>query len=403
MSAHEPSGDASLRVSILTTAFPRRVGDGQGAFVWEAVRTLVRRGVRVRVVAMHSPGAATREVMQGVEVRRPRYWWPERGEMLRREGGGLPVTWQKYPLARLQIVPFGLAHTFAGIEAARDADLIHAHWTLSGATGLVAARLWRKPLLVTIHGSDIFRAARKPFGAWLARQVLRRADRIMAVSNALRVAAIKLGAPAGRIEVIPDGVDTTLFAPGAPDEREDCLLFVGSLIERKGLRYLLAALPRVFAAHPTYRLVIAGDGPQEEELRGLAAGLGVAEKVQFLGFLPPDEVRLWMRRARLFALPSVEEGLGVVLLEALACGTPVVASDVDGIPDTVTADVGLLAQPGRPEEFATAICSILADPERWSAMSFRARKRAVQVYDWERIVDRWMALYGSLLDSGRRR
>jgi glycosyltransferase involved in cell wall biosynthesis len=115
-----------------------------------------------------------------------------------------------------------------------------------------------------------------------------------------------------------------------------------------------------------------------------------------MGFQSQDQVRVQMQRARLLVLPSLEEGQGVVLLEALACGTPVVASGVDGIPEVVTDEVGVLVPPADPEALCEAILSILARPEQWDAMSRSARERAVEHYDWARLADQYVMAYESL-------
>jgi glycosyltransferase involved in cell wall biosynthesis len=188
------------------------------------------------------------------------------------------------------------------------------------------------------------------------------------------------------------GVDTMSFTPIALEEREPWIVFTGSLIPRKGVRYLIEALPDVLRACPEYRLAILGDGPDESDLRGLAETLGIADRVVFAGFLPQGEVKAWLQRARLFVLPSVEEGLGVVLLEAMACGTPVVASRVDGIPEAVTEQEGRLVPPAEPAALAEAIIDILSGGE-WQAMSLAARQRAVKHFDWSHIAKRYVELY----------
>ena len=386
-----------MRVCIVTTTFPRWMGDGQGAFVWEAARAVASQGVHVQVVAMHSPGLPPRTTMDGITVLRPRYLRPERWEILRKEGGGLPITWQKHPLGRLQILPFALVHTLATVSCARSCDLIHAHWTLSTACALAGRLAHRRPILATLHGSDIFRVTKSPVGAFLTRQVLLRADRVMAVSRALMEPAVRLGIPSRKFEVIPDGVDTGRFVPSPTSKREDVILFVGSLIERKGVRYLLAAMPAVFRSLPHFRLVLVGDGPQDQMLKGLAEELGISDRVSFLGFQSQEEVRAWMQRTKLLVLPSLEEGLGVVLLEALACGTPVVASHVDGIPEVITPEVGVLVQPADTTALGIAIQSVLENQQIWADMSWRARERAVSLYDWNHIATQWIALYQSML------
>ncbi len=391
-----------MKVCVLTTAFPRWPGDGEAPFVWEAVRAVKRRGVEARVIAMHSPGALTREWMEGVEIIRPRYWWPERWEMLRREGAaGLPAALRKRPYAFVQLLPLVLRHAQAAARLCRDCDLIHAHWTLSAGAALLAQRTHRRPVLVTMHGSDVLDVGKRPGGAWLTRRILLRCDGITAVSSALAAAAAAMGVPAARIRVISNGVDTERFTPLVGKGRDGIVLYAGSLIERKGVRHLLAAAPAVLRRFPSYRLVILGEGPQHGILRDLAAALGVLDSTTFAGRQSQDQVREWMQRARAVVVPSLEEAQGVVLLEALACGTPVVASGVDGIPEVIVPAVGRLVPPGEPMALSEAIVRILADSSEWAAMSKRARERAVTHYDWDRVAGLYVSEYESVAQVGQ--
>mgnify|MGYP005839975597 CR=1 FL=1 len=386
-----------MKVCFVTTAFPRWVGDGDGAFIWELVRAVARQGIHVRVVAAHSPGVPTHEYMDEIEVVRPRYWWPEQWEVMRKAGGGLPVAWQKYPMTRIQVLPFLLAHTLATVRSARLCDLVHAHWTLSAGVACLGRSLHRKPVIATVQGSDIFQIPRHPVGAWLTRSILLACDRVTALSHALKERVVELGVNPERVHIIPNGVDTAQFVPPDEEERENLILFVGSLIERKGVRYLLRAMPAVFSDFPNYRLVVVGDGPQAGFLRTLADDLGLGERVTFVGFQPQDMIRSLMQRARLLVLPSLEEGMGVVLVEALACGTPIVASHVDGIRDVITPDVGVMVAPADSAALFAGVREVLGDPVRWKAMSRSARTRAVTHYGWDEIAARFVDLYRSLL------
>jgi len=196
--------------------------------------------------------------------------------------------------------------------------------------------------------------------------------------------------------VIPLGVDCAAFHPGDA-RREKVILFAGSLIERKGVRHLFAAMAEVRVVFPDYRLVILGDGAQRAELEALAASLGIRQMVEFAGELPPAAVADWMRRAALFVLPSLEEGLGAVLLEASASGTPVVASKVGGIPEAVTEETGRLVPPGDPAALAEAICGLLGKPDQLFTMGLRARERASARFDWPQIAARILAEYNQAL------
>jgi glycosyltransferase involved in cell wall biosynthesis len=400
-----------VKVCLAATTFPRFAGDGQGAFIWELARAVRRHGVAVHVVALHSPGAKVQETIEEIEVTRPRYWWPEGAESLRKDGGGLPMTLRKYPLARLQL-PFFLARYSAAIaQVARHCDLVHAHWTLSGGAALLGQVAHRKPLLVTVHGSDIFQVPRHPIGAPLTRAILNRVDRVTAVSHALKEATSALGIDPEKIEVISNGIDLTRFAPPSPDPRHEIgeagaeqpkiILFAGFLIKRKGVRYLIEAMSLLMSSLvsllpeglPPYRLVIAGEGPEEDALRQQVAALGVADRVEFVGFQPQSAIAEWMRRARVFVLPSLEEGQGVVLLEALASGTPVIASDVDGMREVVAPEVGLRVPPADPPALTDALRQLLTEDDAWRRMSEAARQRAVTLYDWDKIGAQFVEVY----------
>lgn len=389
---------------MVATTFPRWAGDGQGAFIWELARAVQRQGVAVQVVALHAPGTKTMETIEGIGVARPRYWWPEGAESLRKDGGGLPITLRKYPLARVQLPVFMARHSQAIAHHARNCDLVHAHWTLSGAAALAGRWLHHKPVLVTVQGSDIFQMAKGRVGAWFTRSVLNGSDQVTALSHALKDAAVAAGASPEKIAIVPNGVDIQRFVPppndgrGQPTDAERIILFTGFLIQRKGVRYLLDALALLPTDLPPYRVALVGEGPEEAALRAQVAALGLGSRVEFLGFQPQAVVSEWMRRAHLFVLPSLEEGQGVVLLEALASGTPVIASDVDGIRDVVVPEVGTRVPAADSAELAGALEKMLrADTATWQRMSEAARARAVAVYDWDKIAARFVAIYEGML------
>ena len=301
--------------------------------------------------------------------------------------------WQKYPWVRAQIAPFGMVHTWNTARRGRESDLIHAHWSLSAGAAVLGRPLHRRPIIATLHGSDIFRAAKGKMGAALTREAVSRCDRVTVVSQALARRVIEIGAPAGMIEVIPMGVDTTCFAPATHGGARavDRLHRIVDPAQGRALSDLGAA-GCALRARPEYQLAILGDGPDEPELRRLAETLGVADRVVFAGFLPQEEVRAWLQRARLFVLPSTEEGLGVVMLEAMACGTPVVASRVDGIPEAVTDREGRLVPPADPAALAEAMIEALDDGE-WDTLSCAPREHAVTHFDWSHIARRYVELY----------
>lgn len=392
---------AKMMVYMVTTSFPRWTGDGEGAFIFELSRALARKGVRVRVISMHTPGAATYERMDSnIEVFRPKYWWPDRLELLRTEGGGLPVTLRKHPWISIQIVPYIISQTAVVSRLIQRDDLIHAHWSLSAGVGLLTkfCRNTPIPLVATVHGSDIFQIKRYRILAIATAEILRRCDLVISVSKALAEEVVKLGVPQNIVRVIPNGVDIQKFSPLSPDQRENMILYVGSLIERKGVYFLINALPKVFISLPEYKLVIIGDGPQRNLLKNEIKRLGIESNVIFLGFQSHETVKNMMKKSKLLVLPSLEEAQGVVLLEAMACGTPVVATRVGGIPEIVTPDVGILVPPADSYALSDAILSALLNYKKWQNMSRNARIRIENSYNWNIISEDILSIYGELVD-----
>jgi glycosyltransferase involved in cell wall biosynthesis len=345
---------------------------------------------------MHAPGAKMAETINGVEIFRPRYIWPDRLEVLQNESGGLPVIWRQRPLSRAALLPFACVHSLAIVRYAGDCHLIHANWTLSAMCAWLGKPIHRKPVVVTVQGSDIYQAAHKPLINILTRLALNGSDHVVALSGSLRRATERVGVRAPLISVVPNGVDTRHFTAGT-SERDHLILFVGSLIERKGVDILIASMARVIQRRPEYRLMIIGDGPMRARLGAMTAHLQMEGQVEFMGGMTSDDVRAWMQRARVFVLPSREEGLGVVLLEAIACGTPCIGSSVGGIPDIVTPDVGVLVPPADVAALTEAVLSILDDPVLWESMSLSARTRAARDFDWDIIAGRLIGIYDNVL------
>jgi glycosyltransferase involved in cell wall biosynthesis len=389
-----------MRICFVTTNFPRYVNDGEGTFVWESARAVAHLGHQVKVVAQHWPGLPTHEWMENVEVFRPRYWWPESAEMLRQPGGGLPIVWRHSRLARIQILPFIIVHSLTVAQQARDCDVIHAQWSLSAAAACLSYPWHQRPIVATLHGSDIFQVTTTYWGGWLTRLILQRCDRITVVSRALANAIEAIGLSNVAITIIPNGVDLAQFTPRY-STRAPLIVYVGSLIPRKGVIYLIQAMARLMPTHPSLHLVIVGDGIEKTSLREAVCRLGIATQVSFVGEASREQVRSWMQQAKVFVLPSTEEGFGVVLLEALACATPIVASQVGGICDVVTPEVGILVPPRDPDALAAAIAQLVDDEKRWLECSLNARKRAEESYDWHRIALCYQELYQDLLSQNK--
>lgn len=243
------------------------------------------------------------------------------------------------------------------------------------------------PRLALVHhlfGLSAFRQVAAPIAAYVALTeallpLVYRRWPFVVVSPSTRDDLIRRGLPRDKIIVIPNGLDHVKYAPVDADPDEDLVVFVGRLEYYKGVDVLLDAWPRVLAERPRARLVLVGSGTAEGEMRRTASSGGLGASVSFEGFVDEETKIDWMRRATVLVQPSHKEGWGLTVLEANACGTPVVATDVPGLRDAVRpSETGLLVAKGDASGLAGGLVRVLGDPalrERLSAASLKWVKR----------------------------
>jgi glycosyltransferase involved in cell wall biosynthesis len=390
------------RLLVLSSTYPRYRNDPEPGFVHELSRRLTRE-LDVHVLCPHAPGAPPEEVMDGVHVHRFRYA-PGRLETLV-QGGGIVNNLKHHPW-KWFLVPIFLAaltwHTGRLIRRLRP-DSMHVHWILpQGLAVLLAGSFARNlpPFLLTSHGGDLF-GLQGSVATRLKRRVLSRADTVSVVSRPMADTAISLGADPERLEVIPMGVDFLhRFTPGdATNRRPGEILFVGRLVEKKGLRYLVEALPEIVKRVPDAHLTIAGYGPEETALQELVFRLGLNEKVAFLGALPQDALPPLYRRAAVFVAPFIkagsgdQEGLPVALMEAIACSCPVVVSDLEVMGDIFTSDeLDMRVPPGDADMLADRVVAVLDQPAASQERAERIRIRLAKDLSWDTISARYANL-----------
>lgn len=386
---------------VLASTYPRWVGDTEPGFVHELARRLTGQ-FRVIVLGPHAPGAKTREALDGVEVVRYRYA-PERLETLVNHGG--IITNLGRSRWKWLLVP-----TFIGGQLVRAlqlvrverVDVVHAHWLLpQGMIAWVLRRLSgrKPPFVVTSHGADLF-ALKAALPKYLKRIVMRDAAAVTVVSEAMREKARIVGGPNLALRVQPMGVDLRQrFVPDKEPRRlENELLFVGRLVEKKGLRYLLDAMPAVVARFPEVSLRVAGFGPDEAALKRHTKQLGLATNVQFIGAVPQADLPELYRRAALFVAPFVEahsgdqEGLGLVLVEAIGCGCPVIAGDVSAVRDVLTGGGHRIGDVRDTSALSAAILEALAYPRQRQHQAEALRVDLVERFDWKNVAKGYAGL-----------
>jgi glycosyltransferase involved in cell wall biosynthesis len=335
-----------MKVVVLTTSYPREPGDVAGVFVRDAVEELRAAGLDVQVV---SPASF-------------RHFGLAYGHGI---GGNL----RRSPWKALLLPAFLASYSFAARRAARDADLVHAHWLPSALPAVKT----RKPFVLQLWGTDVELAAR---ARWAASRLVRRARVVLCPSEALAASARALGA--SDVRVVPSGVALP-DEVGAPDEPPR-VLFVGRLSEEKGI------LDFVEATEGLSR-VIVGDGPLRARVPGA------------LGFVAPAELGPYYETAAVVVCPSHREGYGVVAREAMAHGRPVIATAVGGLVDAVQDGVsGLLVPPRDPIALRAAIDTLLEDAELRRRLGAAAREAARARFSWRVSTERTIAAYQDALE-----
>ena len=381
------------RILMLTSTLPRWDDDIEPRFVLDLARHL-SEDFDVELLAPHAAGAARSEILEGVQITRFRYWFP-RWESVAYEGG---ISWRlkENPFRLLQVPPFlwSLAwHLVRRLRREPRIDLVHSHWIIP--QGLVSVMLRglskrRVPVVCTSHGGDLF-SLRGAGWRILKRLVMQKSDAVTVVSHAMANAAIAIAKDVNPI-VIPMGTDlASKFVPPIKPRSSVIrnLIFVGRLVEKKGVRYLLEAMAGVATEFPFVRLKIIGHGPLRPVLEADVKRLGLGDIVSFLGPVPHHLLAVHYQSAEVAVFPFVEaasgdqEGFGLVMVEAMGCGCIVIASDLPAVRDVICdGETGLLVTSADPQALASSITSVLRNPKTNFALAQRGRHYARANFDW---------------------
>jgi len=371
-----------LKTLLVTHNFPRRADDMAGAFLLALAKGQQALGHEVRVVAPHAAGLAEREEVGGVEVVRYRYGTDDQETLA--YAGTMHEQALRSWAARWRLLQF--------IRAARRAvrrecaafrpEVVHVHWWVPGGFAVWPGGAAGRPVVLTSHGTDLFLLDRFPAARRLAGPIFRAARAVTVISSPLVERVERLGVPRDRITVLPMPLTVGRFSGPPRGQREaGGLLFVGRLIERKGAEFAIRALAELRRKGRAARLTIVGDGPERPRLEALIKELGLFGIAELAGALSHESVAEHYRSASVLLMPAVtdwkgeQEGFGMVLVEAMATGLPVVATRSGGIPDVVTDGVtGLLVPERDPAALASAAAHILDDPSLASTLVEAARR-----------------------------
>lgn len=391
--------------------YPSTFNEVSGIFVHEQVKALKEKGVKIKVV---SPAPRTPFPINKVSKKWKKYSMiPEFTNW-----EGVPVWYPRYlTFPKALFFASSGKRMYRGIKNLvkklyRDFkfDLIHAHVALpDGYAAMELAQDLDIPFVVTIHGADLYITIKKNTECLYAlKQVFKRADRIILVSNELKkilsnyfevsdkLLVIGNGIPINKVYTCKDKVDPS-------NNKGFMLLSVSYLIERKGIDYNLRAFSKLSNKYPKLKYIIAGDGVEKNKLQELAKELEVYERVEFTGMLSHDDVLKYMKEADIFSLPSWNEAFGVVYIEAMACGKPIIGCEGEGLEDFVrNFETGLLVKPKDVNSLVEAMDFLLSNPDKAKEIGERGRKLVLDNYTWEKNAEKTIRVYQEVLNDVRK-
>jgi len=395
-----------MKVLVISHMYPSTFNEIEGIFVHQQVKELRRQGWDVKVISpmpwapfpikysskkwKHYAEVPAKSIYEGVEVYYPRFLQFPKSLFFASSGKRMYWGIRKLVDALYQDFKF---------------DVIHAHVALpDGFAGMMVRRKYNKPMVVTIHGADlhvtVYRSAacRKALS-----KVFKEADKVVTVSNKVqRLAEANFGS-LDKLIVITNGINPAAIASKSRDlisryAGSKIILSVSHVIASKGLGLNIRAISQLTGKYPDLKYVVIGAGPEINSLRRLAYDLNLERQVDFLGELPHNKAMEYMSIADIFSLPSWREGFGIVYLEAMAHGKPVIACEGEGISDVIEhGETGLLAKPKDVESLAQAMDFLLGNPEKARKIGERARKLVLENYTWEENARKYMEIYRELV------
>jgi len=389
----------AIRALVLTTSYPLGPGDSSSIFLKYLCEHLHRQGVDVHVLAPASSGGGA-VLEDGIHVHRFRYMFGPWQRLA--YGSGILSNLKQQPLLWLVLPFFLVSFLVAALAVTRSVrpNVLHGHWIIpTGLVALLTGKLFRRPVVLTAHGGDAF-ALKSGLLSRLKKFIVRHVSAWTANTKATANAILPDASKNGCV-VVPMGVDTDVFnSISSGNQRTNDMrrvLFVGRLVEEKGVIHLLRAISLLpEGAKSRIQVDIVGEGTEKSVLIDEANKLGINSLVNFIGRVPNDELPVFFQRADVFVGPSLFEGQGIVFLEAMACGLPVIASDVGGISEIIqSGENGVLVPPGDANKLSIALNELLFDDARQSSIAENGLRVIKTRYTWDSVSRQFLELYES--------
>jgi len=390
---------------VLTSTYPRWAHDTTPGFVADFVRGVAPQFKQVRVLAPHYKAAATSEATDNIHVTRYHYFWPASAETIAYNGGAVSKI-KKTPLYALQLLCFMASlffHTLF-ITIFQRVTIINAHWLIpQGFVGVLVKFLTGRKLVITVHGSDVL-SLNGGIMRKIKRFTLRHAD-VVCVNSSVTLAACQ-SLYERDYTLIPVGIDVEQFSHAVASAAlkkqyqltDFTLLFVGRLSKEKGIVYLLQAIKALQASGKKFKAIIVGSGPLEAELKQYITDNKLDASITMAGWVDNSDLPVYYKTADLMVGPSLYEAQGLVFLEALAAGLPVITTNAGGTKDFIKNNVnGFLVDPKSPEQIVDRITTLYDDRELLKKLAQAASHSVREKYSQKAAATRYIHTFKELL------
>ena len=403
-----------MKICLLTHTYPCFPKGTTAPFVESIAETLQKHGVDVTVLTPDTPKFARTRADHTINLQTYRYFFPRRFQRLGYSNTLVnDCELKKYVYLLAPFMFLSAIFRLFRLHRKHGFDVIHAQWLLpNGFIGAVLCKVYKLPLVITMQGSDMFIAKQNPFFKWLATWTLKQTTMVTSVTPTFLPEPAALGVPDAKRCLIPNGVDPEAFPPPAHQQlaalrkalsvpADNLIVFaLGRIVLKKGFDFLVQALPLVCKEVPNITFIIGGDGTDLDRLKTLAKDLGVSDNVRLPGTINRTDVPAYFHLCDVFTLPAVfdpkgnVDGCPNVILEAMACGKPVVASNISGIPGVVkNGETGILVKEKDVEELAAALVVLLTDPEKREEFGRAGRERILNELTWDKIIAQFKDIY----------
>jgi glycogen(starch) synthase len=387
-----------MKVGTLTWEFPPRVVGGIARHCEGLAKALVKQNHQVHLFTLDFPGSPNYEEMDGVKVYRA-------------------STELGHPNFLTWVLLFNhfLTKRMADVAHQVDFDVMHVHDWLAAFSGISFKHYMKKPMVLTVHSTEVGRAqglhSPDSFSIngieWWA---MYEADKVIVCSQSMKDEICgHFNLPQDKVDVIPNAIDATKYQTSVDREAvrqrygvgygEKLILCVGRLVPQKGIEYFIRAIPSIAQRYPEAKFIIVGEGWSRDILEAEAHASGQNRKIQFTGFASDQEVINLMTSADVLVVPSIYEPFGIVALEGMATGVPVVASKVGGLAEVIEHDrTGLFVYPKNPESIAWGIDRVLSDPGHAKWLTENAKEKLHKAYSWEAVAMKTVDVYRKVVE-----